>query len=99
MSSSSGGGWDIAGGQSIGAPATNQWVHKAVVRSGTVFYAFSNGVLQSSWTSSLAPWNPSASLSIGMGQSTNYFIGYMDEVRITLAARYTANFAVPTSPF
>jgi hypothetical protein len=94
------------------APASitmNAWSHVAVVRNGANISFFLNGVLLTTTYSNVLaagssiPLPTGGTLHIG-GLSypgiTENFGGYMDEIRITNgAARYTANFAVPTMPF
>jgi hypothetical protein len=98
--SSNGGAWDIASAKSLGTQTLNAWVHCAVVRSGNTFYAFKNGVQTDTWTSSLALWAPASVLGIGFSQNAYYFIGWLDELRISKGiARWTANFTPPTAPY
>ena len=90
---------------------SNTWYHFALSRQGTSFYVFINGILESSYTSvTTAVDDGSTSRNIYIGGSpgdSQYWYGYMDEVRITKGiARYTASFALPvrqymtyTSPF
>jgi hypothetical protein len=75
--------------------------HVAVCRSGTALRLFVNGVLEASTTSSFNNSGGSASLQIGASPAsgTPQFNGHIDELRITAAARYTANFTPPTRPF
>lgn len=94
--SSAGASYDIANGKTLGAITLNTWNHFAVSRSGNNFYAFKNGALTDSWTSS-ATLNPStATFSIGR-HSTNYLSACIDEFRVTKGfARYTTTFTPPT---
>ena len=102
---STGSSWDIASGAG-GLPnpgfgtLLSAWSHLAVTRSGNTFRAFRDGVLKSTWTSALALKTNANALSIGVGQTSNYFAGYMDEIRISKGvARWTANFTRPTLPY
>lgn len=90
--SSDGANWNIATGQSAGPIVLNQYVHKALVRSGNNFYAFHNGLLQATWTSALGLFAAAVAVSVGAGQSGNYLTGNMDEVRISNVARWTSDF-------
>jgi len=91
------GAWGIANAKTLGAATLNVWTHLAVVRNGTTFYCFRDGVQTDTWTSAAAFRANSNPLSIGVGQSTGYFTGYIDELRISKGiARWTANFTPPT---
>lgn len=97
--SSVGGAWDVCNATSIGTVALNTWVHIAVVRSGSTFYTFKNGVLQGTCSSSSELWNNSYPFTIGSGGGP-YFNGYIDEVRVSKdIARWTSNFTPPTSAY
>ncbi len=89
------------GGLSLGDfPSANTWHHMALTRSGNTTRVFFNGTETYSTTTS---WNASSDrLLLGTdGESTvtNPYIGYIDEVRISNSARYTANFTPSTTPF
>ena len=76
------------------------WYHIAVVRSGNNLYFFVDGT-QVGATQDLTGvtiFNSTASLFIGrFGDSTDYFDGWLDELRISKGiARWTANFTPPT---
>ena len=84
-------------------PALNTWYHIAVTRSSSsVVSMFINGVSQSVTTSG-SNWanNFSATgiLSIGLVATALTFNGYIDDFRLTRAARYTASFTPPSAPF
>lgn len=98
--SSDGVTWDIASGKSLGTRSLNEWVHLAVVRQGTTFYLFKNGVLTDTWTSSLALHDDGEAFTLGANQSGYYFQGYIDEFRISKGiARWTSNFTPPNQPY
>jgi len=82
---------------SSGTP-TNQWVHIAVVRSGSTTTLYQNGV---SLGTSTAVQNFTASgCRIGARFALQYAMeGYVDEFRVSNTARYTSNFTAPTEPF
>jgi hypothetical protein len=77
------------------------WYHIAVTRdsAGTRRF-FVNGILRSTQTSSPAPSDSSGVLTLGRAgdYAGEYFAGLIDEVRISNAALYTANFTPPTAP-
>lgn len=79
-------------------PTANTWNHVAAVYDGTNINLYLNGVrvLQASTTNT----NYSASVYIGNYPSgSEYFNGYIDDVRITKgAALYTSTFTPPTAP-
>lgn len=79
---------------------TSQWVHIAVTRSGTTLKCFVNGTQGFSVTDS-RDYGASNYCYIGNnGGGTQYFVGNIDEFRITKGtARYTANFTPDTVPF
>ena len=80
----------------------SQWVHLALVRNGTTWQYYINGVKDGT------EYTYSRDLSLAQGAligrigdgNTYFFNGYIDDVRITKGvARYTANFTPPTAPF
>ena len=78
----------------------NTWYHFAVTRQGTNFYVFSNGILQNTYTGITTAVDDGATARVinigGNPGDSQYFYGYMDEVRITKGfARYTASFQLP----
>ena len=78
----------------------NTWHHVAVTRSGSTLRMFVDGtqVNSTTLTRDLTHGIP---VAIGYQQATgtNYFAGYIQDVRITKGlARYTANFTPPTEP-
>ena len=85
----------------------NTWTHVAVVYTSTpaTFRLFYNGIQQGGSITSLNAMSASSS-TVFLGGSpgdNNYgnwwFRGYLDEIRITAAARYTSNFTPPSSAF
>jgi hypothetical protein len=87
-------------GQSTNTPSTNQWVHFALVRSGTTWTYYANGTSNGSFTYSVN-LTQSNFVCGRVGDDSSYFInGYLDDYRITKGiARYTANFTPPAAPF
>jgi hypothetical protein len=88
------GGGDITGTSSV---AANTWYHMAVVRlSGTTKF-YLNGTTSGN-TLSYTGVVGDGTLSIGavVGQ---YMNGYIDELRISNVARYSANFTAPAATF
>ena len=76
----------------------NQWVHVALVLDGTNIKEYINGVQTGS---SLAhPSWPSSNNFLLIGHDFDGGItGYINDLRISDSAVYTANFTPPTSPF
>lgn len=72
----------------------NTWYHIALVRSSGIVKWYVNGVLDGS-VADTTNWTSTAAL--GIGGSTQFFNGYLQDLRITKGlARYTANFTPPT---
>lgn len=78
-------------------PPLNQWTHVAVCRSGTTVRVFYNGVLQAQAESSLS----FAAQPIGIGGDGvgSYYNGYIDELRVSNTARWTADFEPPLAAY
>jgi hypothetical protein len=96
--SSSGSGWEIASGVTIGATPAGTWNHIAVTRSGNNFYTFVNGVQGATFTSSASIYQSANSFVLGRAQNTAGLIGSISNVRVLVGtALYTSNFAIPTS--
>ena len=88
--------WSASGGTA--SVSSNVWYHVALVRSGTNFTLYVNGAAAGTSTLSGSLYAGTAQSRIGdlVYSSHQYFIGYMDDVRITNGlARYTANFTPP----
>ena len=91
--------WSILNGSGIGTLSTSTWYHVALVRNGSTWKGYLNG------TAGFTVTNSSALASIdGFNIGTNgagggYLNGYMDEIRISRYARYTADFTPPTTAF
>ena len=77
--------------------AVNTWYHVAMCRSGSTVRLFVNGIQEASGTYS-SNITGTATTTIGGFTSGGYSMnGYLDDLRVTKAARYTANFTPPTS--
>lgn len=85
----------------VGTIATGAWKHLAYVRNGTSWKVYIAGVGYAVATTSGTPYFSAAATPIIGGQSgTNRCLdGYIDELRFTKVARYTADFTPPTPPF
>jgi hypothetical protein len=99
--STSGSAW-AATLTSSSALTLNAWSHLAVVRNGGTFTLYLNGT---SVASSTAISDTTALLSTTVSYlgastpTTAFYSGYMYGVRVSYAARYTANFTPPTGPY
>ena len=107
--SSNGTSWNIfnadggGNGISTGTITTSTWTHVALCRSGTSFALYLNGVSAWTGTSSAAIVNRSSdTFRIGgpwPGAGPATLNGYIDDLRITKAARYNGAFTPPTAAF
>lgn len=76
---------------------TNQWVHVALVMDGTNIKEYVNGV-KTGATVTHPSW-PSSNSFLNIGNDVSgSFDGYINDLRISDIAAYTANFTPPTSP-
>ena len=86
----------------LSASIVGRWMHIALVRSGSTITIYENGTSVGSGTSSYSV--PASICYIGRQlprSPTDYghnLDGYIDDLRITKGARYTANFTPPTAP-
>jgi hypothetical protein len=83
---------------------TGQWVHQAFVKVGNTVSYYEDGVKSSithTMTGRTIATNTGASQTFKIGGlvSGGYVDGYIDEVRISKVARYTATFTPQTTPF
>jgi hypothetical protein len=86
--------------QSTTVISTSAWYHVACVRQGSTFRLFVDGVQESAGSSAAALFNNSFPVYLGaFSTGGNVYLGYMDDVRFTKVARYTANFTPPSSAF
>jgi len=99
--SSTGSSWDIASGVTIGTTSSvsaNNWYHVAIVRNGSTWYTFLNGVQGATFTNSSSLYQSSNTLAIASTKNGN-FAGYMSNIRFVKGtALYTSNFTPPTAP-
>jgi hypothetical protein len=83
------------------AATTGTWYHFALVRNGSTFKPYLNGIAGTTATFSSTLYNNSKPLKIGAEKDSNVFPlnGYIDDLRITKYARYTSAFTPPTTAF
>jgi hypothetical protein len=81
------------------AAATGTWYHFALVRNGSTFTPYLNGIAGTTATFSSTLYNNSKPLKIGAEKDSNVFPlnGYLDDLRISRFARYVSNFTPPTA--
>lgn len=96
------GTWDIFQPAKMVDNEKNQWVHRAIVKNGSVWKAYKNGVKFWDGNSSKSPYfESSAKTSVGgyMLSDISGFSGYIDEFRVSNVARWTSDFTPPTEPY
>jgi len=83
--------------------ALNEWVHISGVYDGSNMYIFYNGTLEKTVSFSSGIADKSAFFGIasaeGMGGSNGFFVGRVDEARVSNTARWTATYTVPTGAY
>ena len=89
--------FNIASAILMGNVVVGQWYHFALVRSGSTFTPYLNGVAGTTATSSSNLFNGSVPYTLGGTLLTpaTLFNGYIDDFRITKLARYPSS-AFPT---
>ena len=80
--------------------AANTWSHVTVSYDGSTIRGFINGVLVGSQAHTGTVYTDNSALRVGSTYNGgNYFVGRIDEVRISSTARYTAAFTAPKADF
>jgi hypothetical protein len=79
--------------QSASTIASNEFYHLGVSRDGNTFRLFNNGNIVA--TSNSAVFIPNFNSGVDLGK---FMTGYIDSVRITHSAQYTANYDYPNFP-
>ena len=96
-----GSSWALAGSSLGGGYTAGSWIHVAVVRSGNTITGYKNGVSTGTQTLSGTIWPSTgyaAAVASGLaGNTSQDFNGYIDDLRISLFARYVSNFTPPTA--
>jgi len=95
--SSVGTSWNIASAVSMGTVAVGQWYHVALVRNGSTFTPYLNGVAGTPTVSSSSLFPSSSPLALGGVNAGSYLNGYISNFRLVNG---TAVYIVvePTSP-
>lgn len=77
----------------------NAWNHVAAVRASGTLTVYLNGVAVGSVADSTNYSEPVRYIGGHYNGSSEYHVGYMDEIRISNIARWTANFTPPTEMY
>ena len=83
---------------STGTVSAGAWTHIAICRANGILRSFKNGIVQQAAADTTAYANPGAPypyIGASYGVSSDSFKGYIDDLRVTKAARYIANFTPP----
>ena len=99
VTESGGGAWSLFNNQNLGSTTAATWQHVALVRNGSTFKGYINGVAGFTVTSSSAIASFNGFSIASNGASGDYLTGYIDDLRITRYARYTVDFTPPTATF
>ena len=92
--SSNGSAWDISLESLTCTTTVGVWSHIALVRNGTSFKLYKDGVVTSTVTSALGIYNPASTISLVNGVD-----GRLSNYRIVIGtAVYTTTFTPPNSP-
>jgi hypothetical protein len=97
-------GWRIGGFNSYLITGStglvqNSWIHVAMVKQSGTLYAYINGTLLGSIAANVS-FSATGTVYFGRyyaGTSSNNMTGYIDDLRVTKYARYTAAFTPQTS--
>jgi hypothetical protein len=82
----------------LSQPVLNRWIHLAVVRSGSTFTMYENGVSVATATNSNS-MNFATATQLGAAGSSYTFQGYISNLRLFIGtAVYTSNFTPSTTP-
>lgn len=87
--------------QSSSAISLNTWHHVALVRNGSSLNIYLDGTSANSRSDVSGSINHATPRPLGIGcnyttTSSSYFLGYIDEARVSDTARWTSNFTPPT---
>ena len=99
--SSTGSSNDMFNSVNVGTVPTYAWTHIAIVRNGTTFTGYINGVGTALGTSSSAIYNSSYGITVGAHNGTSSYDlnGHIAGLRLIKGtAAYTSNFTPPTAP-
>jgi len=90
----------IGGGAGVYGMKNNTWNHFALVKNGTNYTVFVNGLAGTPTSSGSNPATPIRATYIGSYDGTQYFLpAYVSDLRVVNGtAVYTTNFTPPTAP-
>lgn len=80
------------------SPVIDTWYHIAAVRSGVMLYLYVNGVqVASANIGSISVFDNTNNWTIGAYSlgANNFFLGHIDDLRLSKVARYTTDFSPP----
>jgi hypothetical protein len=78
--------------------SVNQFEHVALVRDATKISIYKSGVRVANLNTDAFIPNFNTGVFVGRGVATNYLTGYLDDLKISHIAEYTAAFTTPTNP-
>ena len=93
-----------ASAEVVGISAANNafvsggWHHIEIVENGDSWYMFVDGNLGGNVTDTSRAANYTGTILTGY-DGTNYFKGYMDEIRVSNSARHTSSFSPPSASY
>jgi hypothetical protein len=97
--SSTGATWNIANQVAIGAVVTGTWYHVALVRNGSVFTPYLNGVAGTTTNSSASLFASTSPVSIAASNNpSTYFSGYVSNFRMVNGTAIVPSVGGPTTP-
>jgi hypothetical protein len=82
-----------------GTASISQFDHYAFTKAGNTYRAFKNGVQESTVTATGIDHTGTTAARVGLSTLYAGITGSIEELRITKACRYAANFTAPTEPF
>jgi len=101
--SSNGTSWNVANTELLGLLSAGTWYHLAIARDGNNVRCFIDGVLVNTVVTSASLYNGATPIIFGGNSygSNYYFNGYLEEIRLSDTARYTADFSssLPSAPY
>lgn len=78
----------------------NQWIHKALVHKNGTLYCFQNGTMTGSTAlPNFSIGNNSLFINGRKTITSEYFGGYISEVRLSNVGRWTSDFTPPANPY
>lgn len=94
--------WDMFSRLKVMSPKKNVWSHKALVRKGNRFSVYVDGKNTYNGSFSFVLSSGTGKIIIGRhapDSNPDYFMGYVDEFRVSNVARWDSDFAPPDAPY